>query len=699
MIGTQIANYRIEEKLGEGGMGVVYKAIDVNLDRTVAIKVLNSDLSRDPALLERFRAEAKAQAHLNHTNIASLFTLLTVDGTTSIVMEYLQGETFDQMLRRRGLLPWEEAVPLFRQALLGIGYAHRMGIVHRDIKPSNIMVNRHGIVKVMDFGIAKVLGGQRLTRTGAQVGTVAYMSPEQIRNRPVDIRSDIYSLGATLYELLTAHLPFEAESEFQVMSDHVSTPPPPPTRYYPYVPRGIEQCVLKALQKDPDTRFQTVEDFGAALEHPNGIEAWAAARAQTTPLPGAPPPLAGTVMVPAGYATPPPGYQTPPPTSQTPPPVYQTPPPGYQTPPPVFPSAAYVTPPPISPAPKPWHKNTALVAGLAAVLLLALGLGGYEVLKPKPKPIVTDGGSGGGGTLLTDTGSAHQQAKTSDALKATSPILQGGGSDLNIPPPTQPGPSNNGGKDTAPPGTPTPGPTPAPKPPVSTESPSLKMMQNAARALNGGRLFRPRNNSAFYWAKEAEQNGNPQAPMLERAILQTALVQVQRLRTSGDYSAASALLGDAIDAYPDRSDLASLRQQILAQQQMAQQQMPPPQVQQTVPVPQPAPQTMPRPQPQLQAARFAVQHRHAEFGGDRLARYCVGFLMILPNGTVRYDCMQSQDRRCDHVSFAVADIKQVKITGQGSLHIATRGMGNWDFFGPQVENAMQALSRAIAAAH
>jgi eukaryotic-like serine/threonine-protein kinase len=173
MTGRTIANYRIEEKLGEGGMGLVYKATDLNLDRFVAIKVLRTELSCDPGLLERFHAEAKAQAHLNHTNIASLYNFLEAGGQTCVVMEYLEGETLEQTIRRRGLLPWQEAVPLFKQALLGIGFAHRMGIVHRDIKPGNIMVNPHGIVKVMDFGIAKVIIGQRLSQTGTQAGSDA----------------------------------------------------------------------------------------------------------------------------------------------------------------------------------------------------------------------------------------------------------------------------------------------------------------------------------------------------------------------------------------------------------------------------------------------------------------------------------------------------------------------------------------------
>src|SRR5690349_9959497 len=266
MIGSQIGSYKILSKLGEGGMGVVYKAVDVSLDRTVAIKSLSAELNKNPSLEQRFRAEARAQANLNHTNIATLYAFLVEDGVAWMVMEYIEGETLHDLIQRRGPIPHQEAIPIFKQALLGLGYAHRMGIIHRDIKPSNIMVNRNGIVKVMDFGIAKVLGNRGMTRTGTQMGTAYYMSPEQVVNRGVDIRSDIYSLGVTLYEMLTANVPFTGDTDFEVMQAHMQTPPPMPTRFYPYIPKGVENAVLQSIAKRPEQRFQTVEDFGLALE-------------------------------------------------------------------------------------------------------------------------------------------------------------------------------------------------------------------------------------------------------------------------------------------------------------------------------------------------------------------------------------------------------------------------------------------------
>jgi serine/threonine protein kinase len=266
VIGQQIGEFRIIEKLGEGGMGVVYKAIDVRLDRPVAIKMLTANLADNPELVQRFQAEARAQANLNHTNLATLYAFLVDQGHAHMVMEFVEGENFDQIIRRNGPMSTRDAVPWFKQALLGIGAAHRMGIIHRDIKPSNLMLNRQGIVKVMDFGIAKAVGSRGMTRTGMHLGTLAYMSPEQVQNRTVDVRSDIYALGITLYEMLSGHVPFESESDFQTMQDHVNTPPPPLARYYAYAPRAFENVVAKALAKIPDDRFQTVEEFGVALE-------------------------------------------------------------------------------------------------------------------------------------------------------------------------------------------------------------------------------------------------------------------------------------------------------------------------------------------------------------------------------------------------------------------------------------------------
>ena len=282
MIGTRVAGYQILEKLGEGGMGVVYRAVDLSLDRVVALKALTAELAQNPELEQRFRAEAKAQASLNHVNLATLYAFLVENGSAWMVMEFIEGETFAGIIQRRGPIPSQDTLPLFRQALLGLGYAHRMGIVHRDIKPGNMMLNRQGIVKVMDFGIAKVLGGRSMTRTGTQMGTAWYMAPEQVLNRGVDIRSDIYALGVTLYEMLSGRVPFESDSDYQVMADHVNTPPPPPTQFYPYIPRGVVNAVLKALAKDPNARFQTTEEFGAALEDPEGF-AWAPAAVAVAP--------------------------------------------------------------------------------------------------------------------------------------------------------------------------------------------------------------------------------------------------------------------------------------------------------------------------------------------------------------------------------------------------------------------------------
>jgi predicted Ser/Thr protein kinase len=269
MIGTQISQYRLVEKLGEGGMGVVYKGVDVLLDRIVAVKLVSSELAANPELLERFKSEAKVQATLSHPNIATLYSYLIWEGRAVMVMEFIEGETLQQMIARRGPIPSDVAIPLFKQALAGIGAAHRRGIVHRDIKPANIMVNGEGLIKVMDFGIAKVLGATGTTRTNLQMGTVWYMAPEQVLNRPVDARTDIYALGVTLYEILSGQVPFRANSEYEVLTAHVQKVPELPTQHYPHIPRACVEAVMRALSKEPDRRFASTEEFSIALDQPS----------------------------------------------------------------------------------------------------------------------------------------------------------------------------------------------------------------------------------------------------------------------------------------------------------------------------------------------------------------------------------------------------------------------------------------------
>ena len=288
MIGKQIANYQITEKLGEGGMGVVYKGMDANLGRPVAVKMLTAELAHNPDIVERFRAEARAQANLSNPNLAVLYALLVEDGTAFMVMEFVEGQTFEQMIRARGPIPPETALPLFKQALQGVGAAHRMGIVHRDIKPSNIMLNTQGVVKVMDFGIAKVVGTRGMTRTGMQLGTPAYMAPEQIQSKPIDTRTDIYALGITLYQMLSGQLPFQHDSDFDTMNSQVMAAPPPMKQMFPYAPIQYQNVVAKALEKDPNNRFQTVEEFNAALENPESVMTMGTAPTVLTSAVGAP---------------------------------------------------------------------------------------------------------------------------------------------------------------------------------------------------------------------------------------------------------------------------------------------------------------------------------------------------------------------------------------------------------------------------
>jgi len=243
--------YKILSELGAGGMGIVYQGVDVMLEREVAIKKLRSEFSRSTDVAERFRREAKIQARLNHPNLAHLYSFFKEDDSFYIVMEFVNGVPLSRLCP----MSWQQALPLIRQILDGLQYAHSLDVLHRDIKPDNIMVSPRGEVKVMDFGIAHVLGSVRQTRDKSIVGTLEYVPPEQIAGEPISPRSDVYSLGILLFELISGRLPFEAEGEFELLRHHLETVPPRLSSLVAEVPSFLDLTIDRAMSKSPDDRF------------------------------------------------------------------------------------------------------------------------------------------------------------------------------------------------------------------------------------------------------------------------------------------------------------------------------------------------------------------------------------------------------------------------------------------------------------
>ena len=264
-IGTTIGNYRISQRIGGGGVGCVFRAEETRLGRAVAIKALRPEHARRPAMVERFRLEAKTLSRLSHPNITTLHTLLEQDDELFMVLEYVEGRTFTEHLRAEAPLSLDDCFDLFHQVLDGIAYAHGEGVIHRDLKPGNLMVDPRGLVKLMDFGIARVSGSERLTRVGGFVGTPEYMSPEQIRGEDANERSEIYALGILLFELLNGRPPFRSQGEFDVMRQQLDTEAPRLGESRPDLPADISDALARALAKDPADRFEHVEAFRAAL--------------------------------------------------------------------------------------------------------------------------------------------------------------------------------------------------------------------------------------------------------------------------------------------------------------------------------------------------------------------------------------------------------------------------------------------------
>lgn len=262
MIGDIIGNYRVLKKLGEGGMGTVYLARDLSLEREVALKIISPELTRNPSLMARFRVEAIAQAKLNHSNITVIHSFDQQKDTYYIVMEFVDGKTLKQVVRENKKIPLKEAAAIFSQILEAVAYAHFKGIVHRDIKPSNIFLTKDHTVKIGDFGIAKVEGIDGLTRAGSTLGSPLYCSPEQVMGKKTDARTDVYSLGMTLYEMLTGKLPFKQEddSDYKLMRQVLDIVPQTPSQLERSIPPAVDAFIMKCLAKTPEERFQSVKE-------------------------------------------------------------------------------------------------------------------------------------------------------------------------------------------------------------------------------------------------------------------------------------------------------------------------------------------------------------------------------------------------------------------------------------------------------
>lgn len=295
-VGSTIGDYQVVDVLGAGGMGKVYKVRNVISDRVEAMKVLLPDLAAMPELADRFLREIKVLAMLEHPNIAQLRTAVRAGNQLLMVMEFVNGETLDHRLRQ-GPLPLPQALDYIGQVLSALDFAHSHGVVHRDIKPANMMLTQAGVVKLMDFGIAKATADHKLTMTGTTMGSVYYMSPEQIQGAAtLDGRADLYSVGVTLYELVTGKRPFDGESQYSIMAAHLEKAPVPPITLDPRLPQALNDVILMAVAKSPTARFQTAGAFRNAL--------LSVAKTVQAPVVGVAQPVGAAAAVTAPHAAP-----------------------------------------------------------------------------------------------------------------------------------------------------------------------------------------------------------------------------------------------------------------------------------------------------------------------------------------------------------------------------------------------------------
>src|SRR6266700_552796 len=261
--------YKLQDPIGRGGMATIYRGQDLRMDRVVAIKVLREVYSTDPKFVTRFQREAKAASALQHPNIVQVYDYGQTDGNYFIVMELVEGTDLRRYLRSRGVLAVDRAIIIAHDVALGLGAAHRRGIVHRDVKPQNVLVGRDGSIKLTDFGIASVykdINAERPTTTGMTLGTVQYYAPEQAQGEIVSPAADVYALGIVMYEMLTGRTPFDGDTPVAVAMQHIQDIPLPPSHMNPNIPPALEEVILRCLEKEPGTRFPDGSQLARALE-------------------------------------------------------------------------------------------------------------------------------------------------------------------------------------------------------------------------------------------------------------------------------------------------------------------------------------------------------------------------------------------------------------------------------------------------
>ena len=363
-VGQHIGDYEILSILGMGGMGKVYKVRNVISDRIEAMKILLPDLGSNQSLADRFLREIRLLAALDHPNIAALRTAMTFENQLVMIMEFVEGETLANRVARAPLST-ADAVNYADQVLSALSYAHKQNIIHRDIKPANMMLTPQGIVKLMDFGIARSATDGSLTTTGTTLGSLNYMPPEQVRGEGADARSDIYSFGVSLYEMLTGKLPFKGDSQYSLMTAHLNETPPEPITLRADLPAGLNEIIMMAIAKDPANRFQTADAFRAAL---SSVEVSALPASGTTAVTPTPKPSGATTLVDTPLT---PRVPTTPAPPRTPAPVRPATPPPATLPmtSPGAPANAMATPPP-----PPARPSSGRSIGLIIGVLLGVGV-------------------------------------------------------------------------------------------------------------------------------------------------------------------------------------------------------------------------------------------------------------------------------------------------------------------------------------